>query len=277
VFATWAGMQATPVGWVADLALLGYGIWTAGSGVVALFNAFLTLDTNTKNANCEASIDAAAKALAKNFVTGTGEVVGGLAGTWGIASSGGFLRIANGIRTVVEFGKRQIGKGTVVPYTTILRPKTTSARYNADINVYKNSDGSWKWPPNDGFTGTKSPISLPVKTRIDRFGSEYGSYFAPEGTPYGQRALPPSSINDPYNVYEVLRELPTNAGTSARAFDQPGGGTQYQVDWVQLEADARLLPGSIANYKNIANNTGGPIAWLVDNGYLKRLTPIGGL
>lgn len=47
--------------------------------------------------------------------------------------------------------------------------------------------GSWKYPPNDGFGEVngeldKEPAKLRTGQRLDRFGSEYGSYLAPAGT-----------------------------------------------------------------------------------------------
>ncbi|MES2832071.1 MAG: glycohydrolase toxin TNT-related protein [Pseudomonadota bacterium] len=277
VFALWTASQATPIGWVTDLALLGFGIWTAGSGVFHLFQTFLDLDTNARNANCEPDINAAAKALANQFVTSTGEVAGGLTGAWGIKASGGFSRIAKGIRSVVDFGKRQVGKGGIVSSASIARINTAEAQYNADWTVYKKPNGDWKWPPNDGFAGIKSEIVLPRQTRIDRLGDEGGSYLSPEGTPPSQRALTPDSLKKPYHIYETAKDLPVFGGKVASAFDQPGGGTQYLIHWAEVANKAQISTNSIFAYKNSTNNTSGAIAWLVDNGYLRRLTPVGGL
>ena len=51
------------------------------------------------------------------------------------------------------------------------------------------------WPDNDGFPPgyTPQPVELPAGTVIDRFGSEYGNYLSPDGTPFMDRALRPES------------------------------------------------------------------------------------
>ncbi|MFD0034390.1 glycohydrolase toxin TNT-related protein, partial [Streptomyces sp. NPDC127172] len=56
--------------------------------------------------------------------------------------------------------------------------------------------GSWKCPPNGGFTETdgqvdRRPTELRPGQTLDGFGSEYGSYLASAGDAYEKRALPP--------------------------------------------------------------------------------------
>ena len=106
----------------------------------------------------------------------------------------------------------------------------------ADITITEGAGSKWfkadgtpKWPDNDGFTGTPSKTTLQPGTKIDRYGSTSGKFVAPEGTPYGQRALPPGAESSPYNSYEVIKPFEVNSGTTAPWFDQPGGGTQYQT------------------------------------------------
>jgi hypothetical protein len=55
------------------------------------------------------------------------------------------------------------------------------------------------------------------------------------------------------------------------AFDQAGGGKQYQIDWDRLAKENGVTVGEIKRYKN------GGIDWLVKNGYLDRLTPEKGI
>lgn len=64
------------------------------------------------------------------------------------------------------------------------------------------------YPPNDGFPPgyVPQPAHLPEGTIIDRFGTEYGRYLAPDGTPFADRALPPESIGGNYNRYMVTGE-----------------------------------------------------------------------
>ncbi len=109
-----------------------------------------------------------------------------------------------------------------------VRPDTSSVKYGPD-SKYLKPDGTVDWPSNGGFKGTPTNETLPVGTRIDRFGGEGGKYLSPEGTPFDQRALAPSSLNDNYNVYRVAKALPVQSGEIAPAFDQPGGGVQYKT------------------------------------------------
>jgi RHS repeat-associated protein len=83
------------------------------------------------------------------------------------------------------------------------------------------------WPPNSGFAGNPTETTLKAGTLIDRFGAETGTYASPAGMPFPLRALPPSAADAPYNVYQVLKPLPVQAGTIAPAFGQIGNGIQY--------------------------------------------------
>ncbi|WP_231984038.1 TNT domain-containing protein [Mycobacterium sp. 852013-51886_SCH5428379] len=44
---------------------------------------------------------------------------------------------------------------------------------------------------------------IPRGTVIDRFGSPYGAWLSPDGTPFAERALPPDSASKPYYQYVV--------------------------------------------------------------------------
>src|SRR4029453_9597357 len=104
----------------------------------------------------------------------------------------------------------------------------SQVKYGPD-SKYQKADGSWDWPPDGGFAGPRTQETLPVDTRIDRFGHEGGDYLSPEGTPFEQRALAPKSLKDDYHVYKVVKPLPVESGGIAPAFDQPGGGVQYKT------------------------------------------------
>ena len=39
--------------------------------------------------------------------------------------------------------------------------------------------------------------------RIDRYGSDYGSFTSPEGTPYEMRAVAPETDQRPYSVFKM--------------------------------------------------------------------------
>lgn len=74
--------------------------------------------------------------------------------------------------------------------------------------------------------------------KVDRFGSEYGSFLSPAEAPYDQRALPPSNLDWPneepavpfnYHKYVVRKEFVVLSGPIAPWFGQPGQGTQYRA------------------------------------------------
>jgi uncharacterized protein YukE len=73
--------------------------------------------------------------------------------------------------------------------------------------------GARNYPLNDGFPPgyIPQPAQLPEGMIIDRFGSEYGRYLAPDGTPFADRALAPESVGGDYNRYMVTGE-PLPAG-----------------------------------------------------------------
>ncbi len=64
---------------------------------------------------------------------------------------------------------------------------------------------SRSYPLNDGFPPgyIPQPAQLPEGAIIDRFGSGYGRYLAPDGTPFPDRALAPESVGGDYNRYMV--------------------------------------------------------------------------
>ena len=127
-------------------------------------------------------------------------------------------------------------------------------------------DNGWKYPPQDGFKldHRGEPIKWVIELRpgrdLDRFGSEYGAFLAPEGSPYASRSIPPQSLNtfDPayrcnYHSYEVKKAFKVWEGPIAPWFEQRGNGLQEKLD-------RALVPGD------------GPlnVSWLIANGYLAR-------
>ncbi|MFJ8622548.1 TNT domain-containing protein [Kitasatospora sp. NPDC093550] len=136
--------------------------------------------------------------------------------------------------------------------------------YDAAANGGK---GGWIYPPADGYVTFPdgSPIEFDLtlypNQNIDRYGSEYGAFLAPEGLPYANRAIPPQSLdgNPPaacnYHDYKVVKAFTVHAGPIAPWFNQPGWGLQYQLD-------AALVPGGPARLN---------VLWLVENGYLARI------
>jgi hypothetical protein len=68
------------------------------------------------------------------------------------------------------------------------------------------SDGGLLYPPNHGFgKSMETDLVLEPGTQIDRYGRN-GRFFAPAGTPFEHRSLPPSAIKSDYTVYEVSKQ-----------------------------------------------------------------------
>jgi hypothetical protein len=116
----------------------------------------------------------------------------------------------------------------------------------------------WWFPDNNGFLldDNGQPIKVTQQLRpgqlVDLFGSGFGRFLAPAGTPYAERALPPSNLDTfdnafpfGYHLYEVVQPITVEAGPIRPWFGQPGLGLQY--------------------------NTSEPISQLVANGSLKTL------
>ena len=88
-------------------------------------------------------------------------------------------------------------------------------------------------------------------TKIDRYGgAQKGEFLSPQGTPFEQRSLPAGhQATKEYHQYEVVKDLPVQAGKSAPWFGQPGGGTQFRL------ADGWTVEG------------------LIEKGYIKEIGP----
>jgi hypothetical protein len=91
-----------------------------------------------------------------------------------------------------------------------------------------------KWPdpqthPNGfGSPEGRTPSVLQEGTKVDRFGSGFGRFTSPPGTPFPERGLPPENLTgNNYHQYEVVRPIPVWEGPIAEAMGQPGGGIQY--------------------------------------------------
>ncbi|HHK8329988.1 TPA: hemagglutinin repeat-containing protein, partial [Serratia marcescens] len=81
----------------------------------------------------------------------------------------------------------------VVKESVPKNPNSSSAITDAEAGGYsyydkfKNANGGWDWPKNLGFEGDPVKTTIPVGTRLDRYGEPNGSFLAPKGTPYEQR------------------------------------------------------------------------------------------
>ena len=83
------------------------------------------------------------------------------------------------------------------------------------------------YPANNGFSGSPAPTELQPGALFDRYGSDFGRFASPEGTPMYQRALPPGAEDGAYSAFRVIKPLTVDAGKIAPAFGSFGGGTQY--------------------------------------------------
>ena len=106
---------------------------------------------------------------------------------------------------------------------------------------------NWRYPSDNGFVvvdgkPVEHTITLRPGQEIDLFGnpgskdptgSSGGQFLSPAGTPYEDRALPPTNLdtypgNHPFNyyLYKVVKKFSVLSGPIAPWFDQPGGGIQ---------------------------------------------------
>ncbi|MTD54979.1 TNT domain-containing protein, partial [Amycolatopsis pithecellobii] len=97
----------------------------------------------------------------------------------------------------------------------------------------RDSTPEYAWPPGElypeGGYEAGEPEILPAGTMLDRFGGPDGRVFAPQGTWYARRSLPPSTVDTEYQCYRVLRDTPLWTAVSAPWFGQPGGGIRYRA------------------------------------------------
>lgn len=126
--------------------------------------------------------------------------------------------------------------------------------------------GQFNYPPFAGYMlttdGTPATFNITLTTGIvlDRFGSEYGSYMSPAGTPYAQRSLPPTNLDAtpgslyPYNyhLYMVSRPINVQSGPIAGWFGQQGLGLQSLMPMAVRD----LLS---AGYLTALNTTSNPL------------------
>ena len=114
---------------------------------------------------------------------------------------------------------------------------------------YNQTTGEINWPGQhgdkniDGFLNGKfDEVTLKPGEKIDRYGSDYGSFASPEGISYGQRALAPGTDLKPYSVFEVIKPMKVKAGEIAPWFNEPGGGIQYLLpDIIDELLDAGII------------------------------------
>ncbi len=116
------------------------------------------------------------------------------------------------------------------------------------------TEGKTWWPPgNGGVPGTEFQTTLPVGTQLDRYGgtSQSSSFLAPRGTPVEQRALSPTTSLAVRDEYVVVRPFQVEQSNVMPWFGQNGMGRQFDTK----------------------GGVGLPIEKLVEQGYLRKVTP----
>lgn len=116
------------------------------------------------------------------------------------------------------------------------------------LAAVRDSSPEYAWPPGEvypeGGTGPGEPQVLAEGTMLDRFGDITGRVFAPAGTGFAHRSLPPSALAAGYRRYRVLREVPMWQARSVGWFGQPGGGLRYRAIY---SADELVTMGYLAD------------------------------
>ena len=102
-----------------------------------------------------------------------------------------------------------------------------TGEYKTFLDDFKGtSNVAEYYPRNNGALGKWESKFLMPGTEIDRFGSGFGKYFSPRGTPIDMRALPSGNTGE-YNIFKVIKPFEVQSSTIAPAFGKLGLGTQY--------------------------------------------------
>ncbi|QBH01641.1 DUF4237 domain-containing protein [Xanthomonas oryzae] len=226
------GISASPIGQGIDAAKNGITDWLTPINGAYLFGA------NSDDA--QQAVYPASHAVAGT----TTELGAGLLGAGLSASVKGIIGLSKGFAEKVDAAAARSVEKPVA--SAIADSEAGGFSY---YDNFKKPDGTWDWPKDLGFAEPPTRGTLPVGTKLDRYGDPNGSFLSPKGTPYDQRALAPGSRGGGYYQYEVVKPLPVIQGKIAPAFDQPGGGTQ-------------ILPGLTERVN---------VNWLLDKGYLKEV------
>ena len=136
----------------------------------------------------------------------------------------------------------------------IIPNKTYELIKSAEKAGWKTPEGRTWYPPDNGAVmGTQQQVTLPVGTKLDRYGgtSDKSTFLAPADTPMGNRALPPDTNFSQYDQFVVVKPLPVEQSNVMPWFGQPGMGKQFDT----------------------AGGVGLPINKLIEQGYLRKVTP----
>ncbi|MCL1860580.1 MAG: glycohydrolase toxin TNT-related protein, partial [Proteobacteria bacterium] len=159
---------------------------------------------------------------------------------------------AKGLDAIAAKAEVAAAEGTAAIRANVLNniAESQAARTSSNFGTFVSNEGKVQeaanvWPPNRGRFGPVETTELQPGSLVDRYGSTRGTFVAPEGTPFANRALPSyyeSSV--PYFQYEVVELIPDVLQSRVLPwFGQRGMGTQFE------------LPK--------------PVQWYLDNGSLK--------
>ena len=121
-----------------------------------------------------------------------------------------------------------VGQPSRSEFSLFENPERAQTNFKKNYSS-KSVEMHGEWPPNFGALGESSRFILIPGTRIDRFGSDFGSFLSPVGTPYGDRALRPGTLRAPYSVFEVTSPLEVDAAIIRPWFGEAGRGEQYKL------------------------------------------------
>lgn len=94
---------------------------------------------------------------------------------------------------------------------------------------FEKNNLNGEYPPADGFISVEM-VTLEDDARVDRYGSLWGTFVAPTGTPFGERALPASSRERTYYKFEVIQDIDSVLkGKAIPWFGMPGEGIQFKM------------------------------------------------
>ena len=241
--AAWAVSVMFGIGAIVTAVLLVIGVGMLGLSVLSAANSLLEAAHLVVTAESDQDLEKAAEKIA-HFVA----VVG-------VASFMAVLtRLARGARKSSKSSGAAIQGGQPPPMKRASGPQgehspSRPASQNAPIREphhRRDLSESWYGPdgkllfPNEKVAGVlpdgfnKEPFRdvLAPGTIIDRYGNPDGSFFAPAGTPFTQRALPYDSSHPSMKLtrYKVIKPLPVEHGHARPWFDQEGLGTQFKTD-----------------------------------------------
>lgn len=109
-------------------------------------------------------------------------------------------------------------------------PALAQSNLNPDLGKeWFDAANQLRWPPNDGCAAPPLKITLAPGNEIDRYGSDFGRFFATPTVTWDARALPYEKTRMAYSVFVVQKPLEVEACSIAPWFGAPGLGVQFKT------------------------------------------------